>query len=70
MLCVGDFTDDPNMKQMLNRDRKRFDKADVNEDGKLDEEEYVYFIHPEESAHMGDIIIDVRHGFEAVSGIE
>ena len=48
------------MQQMLGRDLKRFGKADVNNDSKLSEEEYVYFIHPEESAHMGDIIVDVR----------
>jgi hypothetical protein len=56
---MDDTDDDPNMKQMINRDKRRFDMADVDKDGKLGTEEFVYFIHPEESKHMGGIIIDV-----------
>jgi Ca2+-binding EF-hand superfamily protein len=55
---MDDTDDDPNMKQMINRDKRRFDMADVDKDGKLGTEEFVYFIHPEESKHMGGIIID------------
>lgn len=42
---------------------RRFQKADVNSDGKLTKEEFGEFLHPEESDRMRDIVIDVSDLF-------
>lgn len=40
------------------RDQKRWNVADVNKDGELDKEEYTCFMHPEDCAHMKDIVVE------------
>lgn len=44
---------------MLKRDKRRWEKADENEDGMLSREEFRNFIHPEESEQMHDVIVQV-----------
>lgn len=48
-----------NYRVMLHRDKRRWARADVDRDGELSKEEFASFIHPEDSDHMRDIIIDV-----------
>ena len=43
---------------MLSRDRRRWEKADVNKDNEITKEEYTAFLHPEEYDHMKDVVID------------
>ena len=45
---------------MIKRDERRWKKADQNGDNKLTKEEFADFLHPEESEHMRDIVVDVR----------
>ena len=40
------------MKEMKERDKKRFDHADMNGDGTLSKEELNMMLHPEEYPHM------------------
>lgn len=49
--------EDDEVKELLQRDRRRFDAADVNKDGSLNKEEFGTFLHPESSPEMGDIHI-------------
>ncbi|XP_044253950.1 calumenin [Tribolium madens] len=44
-------------KQMLKRDRRRWQVADLNGDDALTKEEFMHFLHPEESDHMKDIVV-------------
>ena len=44
---------------MLQRDKRRWERADVDKDGELSKEEFTSFLHPEEMDHMRDLIIDV-----------
>lgn len=44
-------------KQMLKRDRRRWSVADSNGDDALTKEEFTHFLHPEESEHMKDIVV-------------
>jgi len=44
---------------MLQRDKRRWATADIDGDGELSKEEFTSFVHPEDSDHMKDIIIDV-----------
>lgn len=39
-------------------DKRRFDAADLNKDGKLNPEEYGIFLHPQEYSHMKEVIVD------------
>jgi len=59
---VEDFDDDDDetadVQKAIARDLRRFQKADVNSDGKLTKEEFGEFLHPEESDRMRDIVID------------
>lgn len=43
--------------KMILRDKRRWAAADVNGDGLLSKEEFVSFLHPEESVHMKDIVV-------------
>lgn len=43
---------------MLGRDERRFKRADKNEDGKLNNEEFASFLHPENHDHMKGLVID------------
>ena len=42
---------------MEERDRRRWDLADENKDGRLSKEEFSHFLHPEEAEHMRDIVV-------------
>ncbi|XP_005110307.1 calumenin isoform X1 [Aplysia californica] len=44
-------------KDMIERDLRRWQKADHNSDGKLSKEEFQDFLHPEEAEHMRDIVV-------------
>lgn len=44
--------DDEEMKKMIDRDRKHYDVADSNKDGKLTADEFGSFLHPETSPEM------------------
>ena len=43
---------------MEDRDRRRWQAADENNDGNLDKLEFKHFLHPEESHHMRDVVIN------------
>jgi len=49
-----------NYRVMLQRDKRRWARADVDGDGELSKEEFASFLHPEETDHMKDVIVDVR----------
>jgi len=44
---------------MVQRDKRRWARADVDGDGELSKEEFGYFLNPEGTDHMKDIIVDV-----------
>lgn len=44
-------------KAMLARDRRRWSVADRDGDDNLTRAEFIEFLHPEESAHMRDIVV-------------
>ncbi|WP_411027162.1 hypothetical protein, partial [Salmonella sp. s54925] len=44
--------DDEEMKKMVERERKHFNVADANKDGKLSSEEFGGFMHPESNPEM------------------
>jgi Ca2+-binding EF-hand superfamily protein len=44
--------DDEEMKKMIDRDRKHYDVADTNKDGKLTATEFGSFLHPESNPEM------------------
>lgn len=44
--------------QAIDRDQKKFSRADRNADQVLDKEEYCDFLHPHEAPHMRDIVIE------------
>jgi len=46
-------------RYMMNRDKRRWGKADQNGDGLLSKDEFADFLHPEEVDHMRGIVIDV-----------
>jgi len=48
-------------RYMLNRDKRRWAKADQNGDGLLTKAEFSDFLHPEEVDHMKDVVIDVSN---------
>jgi len=54
-----EFEDDGN-KVPISRDKRRWDLADVDKNGRLTKEEFMYFLHPEEADHMKDIVVEVR----------
>lgn len=45
-------------KSMLNRDRRRWSVADRDGDDNLTRAEFIEFLHPEESVHMRDIVVE------------
>ena len=49
---------------MERRDKRRFARADKDNDGLLDKVEFQLFIHPEESREMKDLVIDVSWLYE------
>ena len=44
-------------KEMVDRDKRRWERADQDNDGGLTFEEFSHFLHPEEAEHMRDIVI-------------
>ncbi|GBM11402.1 Calumenin-B [Araneus ventricosus] len=44
-------------KEMIERDLRRWEKADLDRSGSLTKKEFIDFVHPEESAHMRDIVV-------------
>jgi len=49
--------DDEQFEHMRTRDKKRWEKADKDQDGFLDLEEFAHFLHPEDAPHMRDVVI-------------
>jgi Ca2+-binding EF-hand superfamily protein len=45
-------------RHMMNRDKRRWAKADLDNDALLTKSEFSDFLHPEEAGHMKDIVID------------
>ena len=45
-------------KEMMRRDKRRWTLADKNNDGSLSKEEFADFLHPEESDHMRQVIVE------------
>ena len=50
--------DEYEYKDMLTRDKRRWEKSDINKDNKITKEEYTAFLHPEEYNHMKDVVVD------------
>ncbi len=46
-------------KDMVERDERRWKRADKNGDGKLDKDEFTDFLHPEEAEHMRELVVQV-----------
>ncbi|XP_067654340.1 calumenin-B-like isoform X4 [Haliotis asinina] len=44
-------------RDMIQRDRRRWDKADKDGDSKLSKEEFMDFLHPEDAEHMREIVV-------------
>lgn len=63
-LIFSIYADDPerntefNYKDMKRRDRRRWERADIDKDDKLTKEELTSFLHPEEVDHMKDIMVE------------
>eukprot|EP00794_Sanderia_malayensis_P018123 gene18123-19933_t len=53
-----DSGSDYDYKSMVNRDERRFKKADKDADGKLDKNEFTAFLHPENDEQMKDVVVD------------
>lgn len=45
-------------QNMINRDKRRWDLADLDQDQALTKAEFANFLHPEESEHMRDVVVD------------
>lgn len=59
-LTYGYITKDDEFeyKDMLTRDKLRWERSDLNKDNKITKEEYTAFLHPEEYDHMKDVVVD------------
>lgn len=58
LFCADTTTDDmAHYKEMMERDARRWKKADQDHNSALNKLEFQDFVHPEESAHMKDIIV-------------
>lgn len=61
--CYFINVDDPernkefNYQEMKMRDRRRWEKADLDKDDKLTKQELTGFLHPEEIDHMKDVMV-------------
>ena len=61
---LGDTNDDEaHYKDMVDRDERRWKRADKNQDGALTKEEFMDFLHPEEAENMKDIVVEVLFHF-------
>jgi len=52
-------------RYMMNRDKRRWARADQDGDGLLTKAEFADFLHPEEVDHMKDVVIDVSTGSQS-----
>ncbi|RWS30199.1 calumenin-like protein [Leptotrombidium deliense] len=50
--------DSATYKEMMKRDKRRWELADTNKDGSLTKEEFTDFLHPEETEHMRDVVVE------------
>ncbi|XP_076310701.1 calumenin-like isoform X2 [Tachypleus tridentatus] len=50
-------SDDLSYKDMIARDKRRWEVADTDDDDALNEKEFANFLHPEEAKHMQDVVI-------------
>jgi len=58
MMGEDDFVDEKlSIDQMKKRDQRRFNRADVNNNGFLTKDEFSGFLHPEDHTHMKDIVV-------------
>uniref|UniRef100_A0A0X3PLL3 Reticulocalbin-3 n=1 Tax=Schistocephalus solidus TaxID=70667 RepID=A0A0X3PLL3_SCHSO len=48
----------PDLLKAIERDQKRFNKADLDGDGKLNRDEFAAFLHPEEFERMREIVVE------------
>ena len=44
-------------KGLYDRDRRRWNFADINEDGSLTKEEFLAFLNPEQVIYMKDLVV-------------
>jgi len=63
---TSDEDDSYSYKEMMNRDKRRWEKADKDGDGFLTKEEFADFLHPEDAEHMRDIVIQVSCAYLCV----
>lgn len=57
---ITDATDDENgitYKEMMKRDKRRWEAADEDKNALLSKEEFADFLHPEEASHMHDVVL-------------
>ncbi|XP_048587139.1 calumenin-A [Nematostella vectensis] len=54
----SNLPNDHNLRKQIRKAQHKFNLADEDKDGKMDEEEYVNFQHPEESKHMEELAVD------------
>ena len=45
-------------KDMMRRDKRRWQRADQDHDGSLSKEEFTDFLHPEETSHMQSVVVE------------
>ncbi|VEL21772.1 unnamed protein product [Protopolystoma xenopodis] len=50
--------DEESLIEIIEKDRNRWKEADLNGDGLLDKDEYLDFLHPEDSHRMRHVVID------------
>ena len=50
--------DEYEYKEMLKRDKRRWEMADIDKDNQISKEEYTAMLHPEEYDHMKDVVVD------------
>lgn len=50
--------DSKTYKEMMRRDRRRWDAADRDRDDSLSKQEFIDFLHPEETEHMRAIVVE------------
>lgn len=58
LLFTEDDKEGYNYNDLIRRDRRRWEKADINKDDKLNKEEYTAFLHPEEYEYMKDVVVE------------
>ena len=56
-MFISDPDVDEQFKEMVDRDKRKWQAADLDKDGKLSKKEFEAFLHPEEIDHMKDIVV-------------